>query len=115
MRCFLFDVFLKCFVTFEFCQRIFAGCQGCIRSETGGQSSNEYLLTKWLKGVPNKISLNLEGFQEILHIFCCMILVRDHYQNIELKRPQCLNKPQADQDMIHAFSLQSTSQKCCFC
>lgn len=112
---FFFEVFLKCFVTFKFCERIFTGCQGCIGSETGGQSSNEYLLTKWLKGVPNKISLNLEGFHEILHIFCCMILVRNHYQNSELKRPQCLNKPQVDQDMIHAFSLQSTSQKSCFC
>ena len=107
-------MFLKCFVTFA---GIFTGCQGCIGSETGGQSSNEYLLAKWRKGVPNKISLNLEGFHEILHIFCCccMILVRNHYQNSELKRPQRLNKPQVDQDMIHAFSLGSTSQKSCFC
>lgn len=88
---------------------------GLHRVRNWGPVFHEYLLTKWLKGVPNKISLNLEGFHEILHIFCCMILVRNHYQNSELKRPQCLNKPQVDQDMIHAFSLQSTSKKSCFC
>ena len=88
---------------------------GLHRVRNWGPVFHEYLLTKWLKGVPNKISLNLEGCHEILHIFCCMILVRNHYQNSELKRPQCLNKPQVDQDMIHAFSLQSTSQKSCFC